>query len=179
MPSQKVSDLQAGQEIASRYRLVEFLNAGGQSEVWEAEDLQFHRRVAVKIVRPDRMGDESTVARFIRETHITAQLQHPGIPPVYERGQLPDGRPFLAMKLVRGQTLQELLRRKSTPAGSVSPKAELDRGKLLAIFEQVCQTVAYAHEHGVIHRDLKMRLWMDRKNRLTPAKKAPGKPRLS
>jgi serine/threonine protein kinase len=74
-------------------------------------------------------------------------LQHPGIPAVYELGELPDGRPFLAMKLVKGRTLHELLKERSEPSQ--------ERGRFLAIFEQVCHAVGYAHAHNVIHRDLK------------------------
>jgi serine/threonine-protein kinase len=67
--------------------------------------------------------------------------------PVYELGRFPDDRPFFTMKLVKGQTLAELLSRRSTPGD--------DLPRFLSVFEQVCQTVAYAHAHGVIHRDLK------------------------
>src|SRR5262249_48333122 len=75
---------------------------------------------------------------------VTAQLQHPGVPPVHQVGALPDGRPFLVMKLIKGRTLADLLADKQS-----------ERGRLLAAFEQVCQAVAYAHAHKVIHRDLK------------------------
>jgi tetratricopeptide (TPR) repeat protein len=74
-------------------------------------------------------------------------LQHPAIPPVHDYGALPDGRPFLAMKLIKGRTLEELLRQRADSAA--------ERGRFLAVFEQVCQAVAYAHAHTVIHRDLK------------------------
>src|SRR5262249_33621045 len=71
----------------------------------------------------------------------------PGIPAVHELGKLADGRPFLAMKLVKGQTLQELLKDRSDAAA--------DLGRFIAVFEQVCHAVGYAHAHGVLHRDLK------------------------
>ena len=74
-------------------------------------------------------------------------MQHPAIPPVHDLGTLPDGRPFLAMKLIKGQTLDELLKARPDPSA--------DRGRFVAVFEQVCQAVAYAHAHDVIHRDLK------------------------
>src|SRR5262249_2630896 len=73
-------------------------------------------------------------------------LQHPGVVPVHELGEH-EGRPYLAMKLVRGQTLARLLAARSSPAQ--------DQARFLGVFEQVCQTVAYAHSQGVIHRDLK------------------------
>ncbi|MHC4411183.1 MAG: serine/threonine-protein kinase, partial [Planctomycetota bacterium] len=86
-------------------------------------------------------------ARFVEEAQIGAQLQHPGIVPVYGLGLQPDGRPYFAMKLVKGRTLAELLRERRTPLDG--------RRRFLQIFEQACQTLAYAHARGVIHRDLK------------------------
>jgi serine/threonine-protein kinase len=87
------------------------------------------------------------VQRFAAEARIVGRLQHPAIPPVHGRGQLPDGRPFFTMKLIRGETLEELLQARQGPA------QELPR--FLAVFEQVCQAMAYAHSRGILHRDLK------------------------
>src|SRR5262249_26012042 len=81
------------------------------------------------------------------EAQIGGQLQHPGIVPVYELGTFPDRRPYFAMKLVKGRTLAALLRERNDPHD--------DLPRFLGIFEQVAQTVAYAHARGVIHRDLK------------------------
>jgi serine/threonine-protein kinase len=83
---------------------------------------------------------------------IAGQLQHPGVVPIYGLGELPDGRPYFQMKLVKGRTLAELL-----AARPVSPAASApgDRPRFLKVFEQVCQAVAYGHSKGVIHRDLK------------------------
>ena len=89
----------------------------------------------------------SMVRRFVEEAQIGGQLQHPGVVPVYELGTFGDARPYFAMKLVKGRTLAALLAERQGPAD--------DLPRLLAIFEQVCQTVAYAHARGVIHRDLK------------------------
>src|SRR5262249_40610903 len=91
--------------------------------------------------------DPRAVARFLAEARITGQLQHPGIPPVFEIGQLPDGSPYLAMKLIKGQTLEDLLKERPAPSH--------DRSRFVAIFEQIAQAVGYAHAHKVIHRDLK------------------------
>src|SRR5262249_29890403 len=91
--------------------------------------------------------DSGIARRFADEARITAQLQHPGIPPVHDLGTLPDGRPFLAMKLIKGQNLNQLL---ADPAD-----VPAERGRLVAVVEQVCQALAYAHSHGVVHRDLK------------------------
>src|SRR5262249_18026385 len=122
------------------------------------------REVAVKLLQDRYPADSTTAERFQEEARITGQLQHPGIPAVHQVGTLPDGRPYLAMKLVKGRTLAELLaeRKGSPPApreGS-RPLAERegynpDRTRFVAIFKQVCQAVGYAHAHQVIHRDLK------------------------
>src|SRR5581483_1444380 len=99
------------------------------------------------LLREDFPANSAACARFVAEAQITGQLQHPGIPAVHELGTLPDGRPFLAMKLVKGRTLHELLKERTDPAQ--------ERGRFVGIFEQVCQAVGYAHAHRVIHRDLK------------------------
>jgi serine/threonine-protein kinase len=130
-----------------RYQVEAEIARGGMGEVWRARDLDLGRPLALKVLQQRHGGDPELVRRFREEAQVTGQLQHPGIPPVHEVGTLPDGRPFLAMKLIRGQTLEALLAQRPSPA------AELPR--FLAVFEQVAQTLAYAHSRGVIHRDLK------------------------
>src|SRR5262249_24346358 len=120
---------------------------GGMGVVYRARELALDRHVAVKVLQDRYALDSSFARRFTDEARITAQLQHPGVPAVYEVGTLPDGRPFLAMKLIKGGTLADLPARRPAPAA--------DRGSVVAIFEQVCQAVAYAHSLRVIHRDLK------------------------
>ncbi len=85
--------------------------------------------------------------RFVEEAQIGGQLQHPGIVPVYELGLMADDRPYFTMKLIKGRTFAALLSQRASLAD--------DRGRLLSIFESVCQTMAYAHSKGVLHRDLK------------------------
>jgi serine/threonine-protein kinase len=133
-----------------RYRIEGEIARGGMGVVLRAADPDFGRTLAVKVLLDHRRDDAGAVRRFLDEARLCGQLQHPGIPPVHEMGTLPDGRPYFAMKLVKGDTLATLLgeRRGSTP-----PLADLPR--FLSIFEQVCQTVAYAHSRGVLHRDLK------------------------
>jgi serine/threonine protein kinase len=163
--------------IAGRYELGPEIAHGGMGAVYRATDHLMGRVVAVKLVRQDLIGT-AFAARFAKEARITGWLQHPGIPPVHELGQLPDGRPFLAMKLFRGQTLTaELATRATQLAACKLPDApsvqvlelkdlwalraaqresrEEELRRLTRIFEQVCQAVAYAHSQGVIHRDLK------------------------
>jgi tetratricopeptide (TPR) repeat protein len=133
--------------VVGGYELVEELARGGMGVVYRARDRSLDRDVAVKLLQDRYPADSHAARRFLDEARITAQLQHPGIPPVHEVGVLPDGRPFLAMKLIKGRTLGELLKERADPSA--------DRGRFLAVFEQVCQAVGYAHAHQVIHRDLK------------------------
>jgi tetratricopeptide (TPR) repeat protein len=119
------------------YRVLREIARGGMGRVLGAFDLALERDVALKVLLPGANPD-----RFIRESKITARLPHPGIPPVHALGTLPDGSPFLAMKLIDGQTL------------AVEMKTA-DRPRLLQAFRQVCQAVGFAHSRGVIHRDLK------------------------
>jgi len=132
--------------IAGRYRIGAELARGGMGVVYLAEDILFEREIALKVLAPKLIGTPAAT-RFLAEARITGQLQHPGIPPVHEVGTLSDGRPFLAMKLIKGQTLAELLKARTNLVD--------DREKFEQVFEQICQTVAFAHARGVIHRDLK------------------------
>jgi serine/threonine-protein kinase len=134
-------------EQVGRYRIEGEIARGGMGIVLRAIDQDFGRTLAVKVLLDHRRGDEAAVRRFLDEARLCGQLQHPGIPPVHEMGTLPDGRPFFAMKLVKGDTLAALLDRRASTSE--------DLPRWLAVFEQVCQTVAYAHSRGVLHRDLK------------------------
>jgi hypothetical protein len=120
---------------------------GGMGMVVRLRDEEFQRPLAMKVLLPAGMTSAELAERFLQEARLTGQLQHPAVPPVHELGHLPDGRPYFIMKLIKGQSLQQLLRERS------GPDQELTR--FLGIFEQVCQAVAYAHARGVIHRDLK------------------------
>jgi tetratricopeptide (TPR) repeat protein len=129
------------------YELIEEIGRGGMGVVYRARDTALDRDVAVKLLADRFPADSPAAQRFLSEARITGQLQHPGIPAVHQVGILPDGRPFLAMKLIKGNTLETILRQRPDPSA--------DRGRLLAVFEAVCQAVGYAHAHRVIHRDLK------------------------
>jgi len=121
--------------------------AGGMGTILLAQDETLGRTVVLKVLLEKHQKNRELSDRFRREASITAQLQHPGIPPVYSAGTLSDMRPFFSMRLVQGQTLAQLL--------CESVDYLKDRPRFLTIFEQVCQTVAFAHARGVIHRDLK------------------------
>jgi eukaryotic-like serine/threonine-protein kinase len=132
---------------AGRYRIEGEVARGSMGVVYRAADPELGRALAVKVLLPCHAGQPGLEARFLEEARVTAQLQHPGVPPVHELGRLADGRPFLAMRLVRGRTLAELLAERKSPAQ--------DLPRWLGTFEQVCQTLAYAHSRGIIHRDVK------------------------
>jgi eukaryotic-like serine/threonine-protein kinase len=130
-----------------RYRLVGEVGRGGMGAVIKVRDDDLGRELAIKVILERHHDDPEIVRRFVEEAQIGGQLQHPGIVPVYEIGRLPDGLLYIAMKLVRGRTLADLLESRASCAD--------DRPRFLSIFAQVCQTMAYAHCRGVVHRDLK------------------------
>ncbi|MCS6863798.1 MAG: serine/threonine-protein kinase [Gemmataceae bacterium] len=135
------------------------LARGGMGIVYSAIEVDLGREVAIKMLLPDLADAGRSVRRFLDEARITAQLPHPHIPPIHRLGTLPDGRPFLVMKLIRGRTLAAMLaarteRPLSQSAGELDITAVEYTG-LMSVFEQVCHAVAYAHSRGIIHRDLK------------------------
>ncbi len=129
------------------YQLLGEIARGGMGVILKGHDTDLGRDVAVKVLDGELSKRAAVVQRFVEEAQIGGQLQHPGIVPVYELGLMADDRPYFTMKLVKGRTLAALLSQRSTPSDN--------RGRLLAIFESVCQTMAYAHSKGVLHRDLK------------------------
>ena len=122
-----------------RYVVLGEIGRGGMGVVYRARDSAFGREVAVKILAEGLRGDAASVARFLEEARVTAGLQHPAIPPVHDIGEA-DGRQYLVMKLIRGNTLHELL------AGRRDPSE--DRAKFPGVFENLCRGVAYAHSRG-------------------------------
>jgi serine/threonine-protein kinase len=147
LPAGTAAPAAAPVQRAGRYEIEAEIARGGMGAVLRARDPELNRALAVKVLLERHRGQPELERRFREEAQVTGQLQHPGIPPVHEVGALIDGRPFFAMKLIRGRTLAELLRERPSP--------QHDLPRFLAIFQQVCQTLAYAHNKGVIHRDLK------------------------
>lgn len=132
---------------AGRYEIRHEIARGGMGGILRGYDPEFRRPVALKVLLGQAAESDTAVRRFLNEARITAQLQHPGLPPIYDLGVLPDHRPFFAMKLIEGETLTQLLTRRTSPRDDLS--------RFLSIFEKICQAVAYAHSQGIIHRDLK------------------------
>lgn len=139
------------------YDSLTFHREGGLSIVIRAEDVDLKRVVALKWMKDRVALDPAGRQRFLQEAEITATLDHPGIIPVYARGQDADGRHYYVMRFVKGQTLQEAVDAfHAAPREMESPLVnQLAFRSLLRAFITVCETVAYAHAHGVVHRDLK------------------------
>jgi serine/threonine protein kinase len=138
----------------TRYSIVQLIGEGGMGVVYVAHDKELQRQVALKVVK-DPNFDANTVGlvpptvsvraaqRMLREARIIARLEHPGIVPVHDVGALADGRIYYVMKLVRGCRLDQYF----DPSATITDR--------LRVFERVCETVAFAHAHRVVHRDLK------------------------
>jgi len=133
--------LQTPELPGDRYEICESIGHGGMGTLYRAHDRALARDVALKVLRSDVAGPEAAV-RLEREAKILAQLEHPGIVPVHDVGVLADGRVFYVMKLIRGERLHDFARGTS-------------RTDVLRVMLRVCETVGFAHAHGVIHRDLK------------------------
>lgn len=126
----------------TRYEAVELVGRGGMGAVYRVRDTVLGRDVAMKVLDLPE-GSRSAAARLRREAEVLARLEHPGIVPIHDFGELPDGRSYYVMKLVRGRRLDALAA--ETP----------DLGERLRVFGRICEAVAFAHSHGVVHRDLK------------------------
>ena len=143
----------APDELA-RYSLLNEHASGGFGTVWRATDSKLSRQVAVKQLRERLTSEPEIRKRFAREARICARLEHPGVVPVYDAGNLDGGRPFYAMKFIQGETLADAIARfHKIPRRDESRR--LERIKLLTHFLSVVRTMEYAHSRGVIHRDLK------------------------
>src|SRR5262249_31442166 len=132
----------ASEPDAPRYELAEPIGRGGMGTVYRAHDRVLDRAVALKVLHR-APADAAARARMVREARVMARLEHPGVVPVHDAGELPDGRFFYAMKLVRGRRLDEEAARRT------------DLAERLRLFQKICEAVAFAHAQGVLHRDLK------------------------
>jgi eukaryotic-like serine/threonine-protein kinase len=133
-----------GQPFDGRYRVLGRLGVGGMATVYLAEDSSLGRKVALKVMAERYAEDGEFVERFRREAQAAARLNHPNIIAVYDRGQA-DGRPYIAMEYLQGRTLKQVIQAE----GPLPPE------RAIAIAMQVLAGLRYAHEHGVVHRDVK------------------------
>ena len=133
-----------GQLLAGRYELKDLAGTGGMSSVYRARDSVLERTVAIKILHEHFSDDPEYVERFRREARALAQLNHPNIVTVIDRGEF-EGRQFIVFEHVDGETLKSLVDR----------EGPLPVDRALALVHQVARGLAFAHEHGVVHRDVK------------------------
>jgi serine/threonine-protein kinase len=129
--------------LASRYRIERELGTGGMATVYLAEDVKHHRKVAIKVLK-EELSASVGAARFLREIEIAAQLQHPNILPLLDSGDA-NGLLYFVMPFVDGQSLRQRLAREH----------ELPVGEAVRILVELVDALAYAHAHGVVHRDIK------------------------
>ena len=132
-----------GELIAGRYELEELVGSGGMSNVFRAHDRLLERTVALKILHEQYTRDEDYVERFRREARAVAQLAHPNIVTVIDRGEQ-DGRQFIVFEYVHGQNLKDL-----------SARGPLDPGEAIRLALQVARALSFAHDRGLVHRDVK------------------------
>ena len=144
--------------LPGRYVDLGAVARGSFGEVRRVRDVVLDRVLAMKVLHADLSARPWIRRRFFTEVQITAQLQHPGIVPVNDHGELPDGRLWYAMKEVRGRTLGAILREifeaSSAEGFGATPSGWTFR-RVVDVFARVAQTVAHAHRQGVFHRDLK------------------------
>jgi serine/threonine protein kinase len=136
---------------AGRYHLRRVLGGGGMGVVVQAVDQVMRRHVAMKIL--SQLHPPQYVARFVEEVQIIAQLDHPGIVPIYDFGVNEQGKPFYTMPLIRGQSLREILHALRDAKESAVRAWTLDG--LVRVLLRVCDALAFAHSRGVVHRDIK------------------------
>ena len=136
-----------------KYAIENLLAKGGMAMVFKAKDKNCRRPVALKVINDSDLQNQEVIHRFIEEAQIAAQLDHPNILPVYDLNIDKLGNPFYAMKLVKGDTLENLIVKiKQKDKKTVE---EFPLTKLLQIYLKVCEAVAFAASRGVVHRDLK------------------------
>jgi tRNA A-37 threonylcarbamoyl transferase component Bud32 len=140
-----------------RFRVLRPHAQGGLGAVFVALDAELHREVALKQILDHHADDPASRQRFLIEAEITGGLEHPGIVPVYGLGTYADGRPYYAMRFIKGDSLKEAIQHFHADASlKTDPgRRSLALRKLLRRFTDVCNAIDYAHSCGVLHRDLK------------------------
>jgi len=141
------------QPAQQKYAIGAPIGKGGMGEVFLATDRDLRRQVAMKLLRKDVGGGRDQLLHFVAEAQATSQLEHPGIPPVHDIGTTGDGRPWFTMKLMRGRTFREILH--DLRLGREEVEREYTLHRLVSILERICEALHFAHERGVLHRDIK------------------------
>ena len=133
------------QFIAGRFRIEREIGKGGMGTVYLATHLGLERPVAVKIIKREFVGDADVADRFLREARTMAKLRHPHAAMIFDAGNLPDGRHFIVMEFVEGETLSQALAR----------EGRFSAARAVEIATQICDVLEEAHRLGIVHRDLK------------------------
>ncbi|MEO8801498.1 MAG: serine/threonine-protein kinase, partial [Polyangiaceae bacterium] len=136
--------VKAGEIVAHRYRLDRVVGEGGMGVVWAATHVLTEKPCALKFLKAGRAADPRSHARLLHEARATCRVRHPNVAPVHDILELPNGVPFIVMDLLDGEPLSARLRRGS-----------LDWTETLEILVPTADAIMAAHEHGVVHRDLK------------------------
>jgi serine/threonine protein kinase len=144
MSMEMVFNDDVGRKLANRYQITRVIGEGGMGVVYEAYDSQVDRDVAIKVVRSECLSDTKFLTRFRREMEVTTRLRHPSTIRVFEHGEAEDGRPYMVMELLTGESLAERLERGRIPEIEALQHAR-----------QVAESLSEAHENGIFHRDLK------------------------
>lgn len=151
LPAPSWRGLPADGEVVGGYRVERLLGQGGMGVVFLARDERLQRNVALKLLRPERVGLGAARDRFVREAKLAARVEHPGICPVYEVGDAED-MPFMAMRFLEGESLAaRLARRRQDP----TPLTEAECDDMVRIAECAARALHHAHDHGIVHRDVK------------------------
>ncbi|MCM8542530.1 MAG: serine/threonine protein kinase [Lentisphaeraceae bacterium] len=136
-----------------KYQVNNLIAKGGMAVVFEAKDKNCRRKVALKVIRDSHSKHPEVIHRFIEEAQIAAQLDHPNILPIYDLSLDSNEKPFYAMKMVKGYTLEEIIQKIRCEDKELIKEYPLSR--LLQIFIKICEAVQFAASKGVVHRDLK------------------------
>jgi serine/threonine protein kinase len=141
----------------TRFHPIKLHAKGGLGAVFLARDAELGRTVALKEIQEKHSLDRSSQDRFVAEAIVTGALEHPGIVPVYGLGRYSDGRPYYAMRFIQGRSFQEAIRdfHKAYPHKDSRAYSSREFKALLRTFIEMCSAMYYAHEHGILHRDIK------------------------
>ncbi|MBM74327.1 MAG: hypothetical protein CMK59_02905 [Proteobacteria bacterium] len=137
-----------------RYQMIGTLGSGGMGEVFRVFDPDLGREIAMKCIHPTVASITEVVEQFLTEAQLTSRLQHPSIIPVHEVGRLPNGELFFTMPIIQGRSLKELIRIRFKKRESEA-KSTQSLHRLISLFHNLCNVVAYAHSRKVVHCDLK------------------------